>query len=62
MVELLCELYNCVFTVEYLPACFQVGVQELLYNGKDTCVLDLNNYQGITLLSISNRMFYTSMK
>ena len=29
----------------------------LLYKGKDTCTLDPNNYRGITLLSVFNKIY-----
>ena len=50
MVELLCTLFNAILEREYIPECFKRGVQVPLYKGKDTCILDPNNYRGITLL------------
>ena len=40
-----------------VPLCFKLGVQVPLYKGKDTCVLDPNNYRGITLLPTFNKLF-----
>ena len=57
VVYLLCDLYNGICTREYIPLCFKRGIQVPLYKGKDTCVLDPNNYRGITLLSIFNKLF-----
>ena len=54
---ILCNLYNSVRRTEYIPLCFKLGVQIPLYKGKDTCVLDPNNYRGITLLPTFNKLF-----
>ena len=43
--------------LEYVPVCSRTGVQVPLYKGKDTCALDPNNYRGITLLSVFNKIF-----
>ena len=42
---------------EYIPVCMRRGVQVPLYKGKDTCILDPNNYRGITLLSTFHKIF-----
>ena len=55
--NLLCELFNAIREVEYIPLCFKRGVQVPLYKGKDTCILDPNNYRGITLLPTYNKLF-----
>ena len=57
MADLLCKLYNSIINSEYIPSCFRRGVQVPLYKGKDTCVLDPNNYRGITLLPTFNKLF-----
>ena len=57
MVDLLCILFNAIRVSEYIPQCFKLGVQVPLYKGKDTCVLDPNNYRGITLLPVFNKLF-----
>ena len=41
---------------EYVPICCRVGMQVPFYKGKDTCTLDPNNYRGITLLSVYNKL------
>ena len=41
---------------EYVPVCCRIGVQVPLFKGKDTCPLDPNNYRGITLLSVFNKI------
>ena len=56
-VGVLCRLYNLIRETEYLPTCFQIGVQIPLYKGKDACPLDPNSYCGITLLSVFNKVF-----
>ena len=57
MAVLLCSLFNKVRDLEYIPACFRVGVQVPLFKGKDLCNVDPNNYRGITLLSTFNKVF-----
>ena len=57
LVDILCNLYNSIRSSEYIPLCFKLGVQVPLYKGKDTCVLDPNNYRGITLLPTFNKFF-----
>ena len=57
MADLLCILYNAILNAEYIPTCFRRAVQVPLYKGKDSCVLDPNNYRGITLLPIFNKLF-----
>ena len=57
MVDLLCDLYNAIRVKEYIPKGFKRGVQVPLYKGKDTCILDPNNYRGITLLPTFNKLF-----
>ena len=57
MVDILCKLYNAIRDCEYIPQCFRRGVQVPLYKGKDTCILDPNNYRGITLLPTFNKIF-----
>ena len=57
LTDILCDFYNAVRECERIPNCFKRGVQVPLYKGKDTCVLDVNNYRGITLLSVYNKLF-----
>ena len=55
--NVLLVLYNYMIVLEYVPVCCRTGVQVPLYKGKDTCTLDPNNYRGITLLSVFNKIF-----
>ena len=55
--EVLLLLYNSMMDLEYVPVCCRTGVQVPLYKGKDTCTLDPNNYRGITLLSVFNKIY-----
>ena len=57
LTDLLCVLYNSILENECIPECFRRVVQVPLYKGKDTCVLDVNNYRGITLLPTYNKRF-----
>ena len=57
LLDFLCDLYNSVRDLEYIPKSFKRGVQVPLYKGKDTCVLDANNFRGITLLPTYNKLF-----
>ena len=57
MCDVLCVLFNAVRDLEYIPKCFKRGVQVPLYKGKNTCILDPNNYRGITLLPSFNKLF-----
>ena len=36
---------------------FRRGIQVPLYKGKNTSTLEVNNYRGITLLSVFNKLF-----
>ena len=56
MVDVLRVLFNAILDEEYIPRSFRRGVQVPLYKGKDTCVLDPNNYRGITLLPTFNKV------
>ena len=55
--KVLLSLYNSMIELEYIPVCCGTGVQVPLYKGKDTCILDPNNYRGITLLSVFNKIY-----
>ena len=57
LVRILTLLYNLVVSSEYIPVNFRRGVQVPLYKGKNQCVLDMNNYRGITLLTNFNKIF-----
>ena len=56
MVTSLTILCNAVRVTEYVPTCCRLGIQVPLFKGKDTCPLDPNNYRGITLLSVFNKI------
>ena len=56
LIDVLVLLFNMVRESEYVPVCCRVGMQVPLYKGKDTCTLDPNNYRGITLLSVYNKI------
>ena len=56
MISILMIICNMVRVSEYVPTCCRIGVQVPLFKGKDTCPLDPNNYRGITLLSIFNKI------
>ena len=55
--QILTDIFNGIITLEYIPVNFRCGTQVPLYKGKNTCPLNVNNYQGITLLSCMNKMF-----
>ena len=57
IIYILCDLFNAIREREYIPKCLRRGVQIPLYKGKDTCILDPNNYRGITLLPTFHKMF-----
>ena len=57
LVRILTVLYNLVVRTEYIPVNFCRGAQVPLYKGKNQCVLDMNNYRGITLLTNFNKLF-----
>ena len=56
-IHVLTLFYNLVVSTEYIPVNFRRGVQVPLYKGKNQCVLDMNNYRGITLLTNFNEIF-----
>ena len=57
MVILLCRIFNWILKIEYIPVNFRRGVQIPLYKGKNTPIVEVNNYRGITLLSTFNKLF-----
>ena len=50
-------LFNSIIDLEYIPKSFRMGIQVPLYKGNNTSTLDVNNYRGITLLSVFNKLF-----
>ena len=48
---------NWIVKIEYVPINFREGLQIPLYKGKNLSTLDTNNYRGITLLSVFNKIF-----
>ena len=57
LMKFLCDIFNMIIDLEYIPECFPYGVQVPLFKGKDLCNLDPNNYRGITPLSTYNKLF-----
>ena len=57
MVEILCQIFNWILITEYIPLNFRRGVQIPLYKGKNTSIVEVNNYRGITLLSTFDKLF-----
>ena len=57
LVRIICLLFNHIAEYEYIPKYFRIGIQVPLYKGKNTSTLEVNNYRGITLLSIFNKLF-----
>ena len=57
LVRLLVLLCNWVLDTEHIPINFRRGIQIPLYKGKNTSTFDVNNYRGITLLSVFNKLF-----
>ena len=53
----LCDLFNMIREIEYVPRCFRTGVQVPLFKGKDLSNLLTDNYRGITLLSSFNKIY-----
>ena len=62
LVQVLTTLYNLIIKLEYIPVNFRRGMQVPLYKGKNSCILDMNNYRGITLLTNFNRIFEILMR
>ena len=48
---------NGVIEMEYVPKNFRRGLQIPIYKGKNRSTLNTNNYRGITLLSVFNKLF-----
>ena len=57
IVKVISLLFNCIIRSEYVPKNFRMGIQVPLYKGKNTSTLEVNNYRGITLLSVFNKLF-----
>ena len=53
----LCNFFNWIIQVEHIPEIFRRGIQIPLYKGKNTSTLDIDNFRGITLLSVFNKLF-----
>ena len=64
--KILTLIFKWIFIIEYIPVNFRTGVQVPLHKGKNTSILDTNNFRGITLLSTFNKVFemliWTRMK
>ena len=61
LVTALSILYNMILEAEYIPVNFRRGTQVPLYKGKNTSILEVNNYRGITLLTTFNKLFEVIM-
>ena len=57
MPRVIALLFNWILDCEYIPINFRRGIQIPLYKGKNTSTFDVNNYRGITLLSVFNKLF-----
>ena len=57
MVEILTLIFNWELELEYIPTNFRRGVQIPLYKGKNSSIVDVNNYRGITLRCTFNKPF-----
>ena len=61
MVNLLVLIFNWILLTKYIPINFRRGFQIPLYKGKNTSTMEVNNYRGITLLTIFNKLFEVIM-
>ena len=57
MTRVITLLFNCIVNTEFIPTNFWRGIQVPLYKGKNTSTMEVNNYRGITLLSVFNKLF-----
>ena len=57
VIEILCWIFNQIVALEYIPGIFRTGIQIPLHKGKNTSILDTDNYRGITLLVTYNKLF-----
>ena len=57
MLDILVLVFKWVLLLEYVPENFRKGIQIPLYKGKNVSTLDPNNYRGITLLSVCNKIY-----
>ena len=57
MVRIDTLLFNWIVNTEFILTNFRRGIQVPLYKGKNTSTTELNNYRGITLLSVFNKLF-----
>ena len=55
--KVLMLIFKWIVTLEYVPKNFRQGVQVPLHKGKNTSILDTNNFRGITLLNTFNKIF-----
>ena len=56
VVDILYILYKWIMQISYVPVIFRRGVQIPLYKGKNTSTLNTDNFRGITLLSVFNKI------
>ena len=57
ILNILCWIFNQIVTLEYIPNVFITGIQIPLHKGKNTSILETDNYRGITLLVTYNKLF-----
>ena len=57
IVQIIKVIMNGVKRLEYVPKNFRRGLQVPIYKGKNLSTLNTNNYRGITLLSVFNKLF-----
>ena len=57
MIDILCLMYNRIRRSEYIPVNFRRGIQIPLYKGRNSSIVEVNNYRGITLLTTFNKLF-----
>ena len=57
IVKVLVHVFKWILTLEYVPENFREGVQFPLHKGKNTSILETNNFRGITLLNTFNKIF-----
>ena len=57
LVSIIKVIMNRTVALEYIPKNFRKGLQVPIYKGKNLSTLKTDNYRGITLLSVFNKLF-----
>ena len=57
LVSIIKIIMNKTVALEYIPKNFRKGLQVPIYKGKNLSTLKTDNYRGITLLSVFNKLF-----